>query len=60
MVSERDMKLAAELSPGAPLRLVPNAVDVAAIEPVTPDTDAQRAVFVGSLDYAPRDRRQQR
>ena len=53
MVSERDMKLAAELSPGAPLRLVPNAVDVAAIEPIAPDLGAQRAVFVGSLDYEP-------
>jgi polysaccharide biosynthesis protein PslH len=53
MVSERDMGLAAELCPGARLRLVPNAVDVAAIEPVEPDTEAQRAVFVGSLDYEP-------
>lgn len=53
MVSERDMALAAALVPGAPLRLVPNAVDVAAIEPVEPDTGAERAVFVGSLDYEP-------
>jgi glycosyltransferase involved in cell wall biosynthesis len=53
MVSERDMRLAAELCPGAPLRLVPNAVDVAAIEPIEPDAEAQRAVFVGSLDYEP-------
>jgi glycosyltransferase involved in cell wall biosynthesis len=53
MVSERDMRLAAELCPEAPLRLVPNAVDVAAIEPVAPDLGAQRAVFVGSLDYEP-------
>jgi glycosyltransferase involved in cell wall biosynthesis len=53
MVSERDMQLAAELCPGAPLRLVPNAVDVAAIEPIEPDAEAQRAVFVGSLDYEP-------
>ena len=53
MVSDRDMRLAAELSPGAPLRLVPNAVDVAAIDPVAADLGAQRAVFVGSLDYEP-------
>jgi polysaccharide biosynthesis protein PslH len=53
MVSERDMRLAAELCPGAPLRLVPNAVDVAAIEPIEPDAEAQCAVFVGSLDYEP-------
>jgi glycosyltransferase involved in cell wall biosynthesis len=53
MVSERDMKLAAELCPDARLRLVPNAVDVAAIEAVAPDPGAQLAVFVGSLDYAP-------
>jgi polysaccharide biosynthesis protein PslH len=53
MVSERDMKLASELCPGASLRLVPNAVDLAAIDPVPPDSGAQRAVFVGSLDYEP-------
>ena len=53
MVSERDMALAAQLVPTAPLRLVPNAVDVAAIEPVEPDFGARRAVFVGSLDYEP-------
>jgi glycosyltransferase involved in cell wall biosynthesis len=53
MVSERDMRLAGELCPGARLRLVPNAVDVAAIEPLQPDRSARRAVFVGSLDYEP-------
>jgi polysaccharide biosynthesis protein PslH len=53
MVSERDMALAAELVPAAQLRLVPNAVDVSAITPVEPDFEAQRAVFVGSLDYEP-------
>jgi polysaccharide biosynthesis protein PslH len=53
MVSERDMALAAELCPGASLRLVPNAVDVGAIEPVEPDAAALRALFVGSLDYEP-------
>jgi glycosyltransferase involved in cell wall biosynthesis len=34
MVSEADMHLAHELAPGASLRLVPNVVDVAAVEPV--------------------------
>jgi polysaccharide biosynthesis protein PslH len=53
MVSERDMGMAAELCPAARLRLVPNAVDVAAIEPFAPDLAARRAVFVGSLDYEP-------
>jgi glycosyltransferase involved in cell wall biosynthesis len=53
MVSERDMALAVELVPAAQLRLVPNAVDVSAITPVEPDFEAQRAVFVGSLDYEP-------
>ena len=53
MVSERDMALAARLCPGASLRLVPNAVDVGATEPVEPDAAALRALFVGSLDYEP-------
>jgi glycosyltransferase involved in cell wall biosynthesis len=53
MVSERDMRLAAELCPGARLRLVPNAIDVAAIDPIEPDVGARRALFVGSLDYPP-------
>ena len=53
MVSERDMALAAELCPRAALRLVPNAIDVAAIEPVEPDPEARRALFVGSFDYEP-------
>jgi polysaccharide biosynthesis protein PslH len=53
MVSERDMTLARELCPAASLRLIPNAVDVAAIAPIEPDRTARRAVFVGSLDYEP-------
>jgi polysaccharide biosynthesis protein PslH len=53
MVSERDMQLAAGLCPGASLRLVPNALDVAAIDPVEPDAEAHRILFVGSLDYEP-------
>ncbi|HEU4702761.1 MAG TPA: glycosyltransferase family 4 protein [Conexibacter sp.] len=53
MVSDADMAAARELCPGANLRLVPNVVDVAAIEPVTPDVGAQRAVFVGNFTYEP-------
>jgi glycosyltransferase involved in cell wall biosynthesis len=53
MVSERDMRLAAELCPQARLRLVPNAVDVGAIVPLRPDSAARRAVFIGSFSYEP-------
>jgi glycosyltransferase involved in cell wall biosynthesis len=53
MVSDADMASARELSPGARLRLVPNVIDVAAIEPITEPAPEQRAVFVGSFDYEP-------
>jgi polysaccharide biosynthesis protein PslH len=53
MVSDVDMAAARELCPGARLRLVPNVVDVSAIEPVTPDTAARRALFVGDFSYEP-------
>jgi polysaccharide biosynthesis protein PslH len=53
MVSDRDMRLAAELCPEARLRLVPNAVDVAAIAPLRPDAAARRAVFIGTFSYEP-------
>lgn len=53
MVSEADMAAARELCPAANLRLVPNVVDVAAIEPVAPDTAAARALFVGDFSYEP-------
>jgi len=53
MVSEADAAAARELCPGANLRLVPNVVDVSAIEPVAPDAAAQRALFVGDFTYEP-------
>ncbi|NLT07153.1 MAG: glycosyltransferase family 4 protein [Solirubrobacterales bacterium] len=53
MVSEGDVAAAAELRPGARLRLVPNVVDVAAIEPVVADTAARTAVLVANFSYEP-------
>jgi len=53
MVSEADMAAARELCPDARLRLVPNVVDVRAIEPVAPDVAARRALFVGNFSYEP-------
>ncbi|HEX5147174.1 MAG TPA: glycosyltransferase family 4 protein, partial [Conexibacter sp.] len=53
MVSEADAAAARELCPGVRVRLVPNVVDVAAIEPVVPDVAAQRALFVGNFSYEP-------
>jgi polysaccharide biosynthesis protein PslH len=53
MVSPADIEGAAALAPDARLRLVPNVVDVAAIEPV-PARDGQRLVlFVADLSYEP-------
>lgn len=53
MVSEADASAAAELCPGARLRIVPNVVDVAAIEPVAPDLAARTAVLVANFSYEP-------
>jgi glycosyltransferase involved in cell wall biosynthesis len=53
MVSPADMEGAAALAPGANLRLVPNVVDVAAIEPVPPRADERRVLFVADLTYEP-------
>jgi len=53
MVSPADMDGAAALAPGAGLRLVPNVVDVAAIEPVTPRTGQRSVLFLADLSYAP-------
>jgi len=52
MVSEADLRSARELCPTARLRLVPNAVDVDAITPVTVPR-SERAVLVASFDYPP-------
>jgi polysaccharide biosynthesis protein PslH len=53
MVSPADMEGAAALAPGARLRLLPNVVDVAAIEPVPPRTGQRKVLFVADLTYEP-------
>lgn len=53
MVSPADMEGAAALAPGARLRLVPNVVDVAAIEPVPPRDGERVVLFVADLSYEP-------
>ncbi|HEY8304215.1 MAG TPA: glycosyltransferase [Solirubrobacteraceae bacterium] len=53
MVSTPDMIAAHELCPSANLRLVPNVVDVAAITPVSPPAQEQRALFVANFSYEP-------
>jgi glycosyltransferase involved in cell wall biosynthesis len=53
MVSDADMEGAAALAPGAHLRLVPNVVDVAAIEPVPPRSGERTVLFVADLTYEP-------
>jgi glycosyltransferase involved in cell wall biosynthesis len=53
MVSPADMEGAAALAPGANLRLVPNVVDVAAIEPVPPRAGERMVLFVADLTYEP-------
>jgi polysaccharide biosynthesis protein PslH len=53
MVSPTDMEGAAALAPGAGLRLVPNVVDVATIEPVPPRSGERSVLFVADLTYEP-------
>jgi glycosyltransferase involved in cell wall biosynthesis len=53
MVSPADMAGAAALAPEANLRLVPNVVDVAAIEPVPPRAGERDVLFVADLSYEP-------
>jgi glycosyltransferase involved in cell wall biosynthesis len=53
MVSEADMRGAHELCPRAKLRLAPNVVDVAAIEPVSRITPEPSAIFVANFAYEP-------
>ncbi|HUB76364.1 MAG TPA: glycosyltransferase [Solirubrobacteraceae bacterium] len=53
MVSEPDLAAAHELCPTARLRLVPNVIDVGAIEPVRILAPEQRAIFVANFSYAP-------
>jgi polysaccharide biosynthesis protein PslH len=53
MVSEADMRGARELCPQAHLRLVPNVVDVAAIEPLSALAPDPTAIFVANFAYEP-------
>jgi glycosyltransferase involved in cell wall biosynthesis len=53
MVSPADVAGAAALAPDAHLRLVPNVVDVAAIEPVPPRGGEAAVLFVADLGYEP-------
>jgi glycosyltransferase involved in cell wall biosynthesis len=53
MVSEADIAAARELCPEATLRLVPNVVDVSAIEPVQGLAEQRGAIFVASFFYEP-------
>ncbi len=53
MASETDLAAARELCPAARLRYVPNVVDVAAITPVQPLLEEQRAIFVANFAYEP-------
>jgi len=51
--SEREVRAASELCPEGRYRYVPNAVDVAAIEPVTRRRDEKRVLVVGDFSYEP-------
>jgi len=53
MVSRADIEGAAALEPNARLRLVPNVVDVSAIEPVAPRAGERALLFVADLSYEP-------
>jgi glycosyltransferase involved in cell wall biosynthesis len=53
MVSEADMRDARELCPTAKLRLAPNVVDVAAIEPIPNIAAEPCAIFVANFSYEP-------
>jgi glycosyltransferase involved in cell wall biosynthesis len=53
MVSHADMRAARELCPSAELRMVPNVVDVAAIQPVPGNPVEPVAIFVANFAYEP-------
>lgn len=53
MVSPADMAGASALAPGARLRLIPNVVDVAAIEPVAPRSGERSVLFLADFSYEP-------
>lgn len=53
MVSPADLAGAARLAPAARLRLVPNVVDVDAIEPLPPRSGQRSVLFLADLSYRP-------
>lgn len=53
MVSAADIAGARELAPGAHLRVVPNVVDVAAIEPLPPRSGQRSVLFLADFGYEP-------
>ena len=53
MVSKADMQAAHDLCPNAELRLVPNVVDVGAIQPVPGNAAEPVAIFVANFAYEP-------
>jgi glycosyltransferase involved in cell wall biosynthesis len=53
LVSEADMQTAHELCPSAELRLVPNVVDVTAIQPVPGNATEPVTIFVANFAYEP-------
>ena len=53
MVSRADVAGARELCPTAHVRLVPNVVDTAAIEPIAPPPGSRRILLVADLTYSP-------
>ena len=53
MVSPADMRGAAELAPAARIRLVPNVVDVAGIDPVPARDHERRVLFLADFGYEP-------
>jgi glycosyltransferase involved in cell wall biosynthesis len=54
MVSRRDLQAARDMVPDAHLRYVPNAVDVASIDPIAPNgRPGHRLLMVGDFFYPP-------
>jgi glycosyltransferase involved in cell wall biosynthesis len=53
MVSEADRDAALELCPGADVRVIANAVDMGAIEPIERPGSEPVVLLVGSFDYSP-------
>ncbi len=53
MVSQADIEGSLALAPEARVRLVPNVVDVAAIDPVPSRSGERRVLFLADLSYGP-------